>query len=672
MEKDDTSSKLGAILGFLSNNQDDKQLKARINEKLSKEKQEEERNNRYRQKERLYQATPIVIDGLTMDGQKSIVKAIKSAVNFEVDTKKPEVKFPWLKIILGLLAFAAGLIIGFIIGAIKSIKDWGNLAKRLFLSLKTSLVEAFERLRSSKLGKYIEDLVEKIKGKFRGLGRRIRNSKLGKFVEEMVENLKSKFFELVEKVKNSKVGKLAEDVFNTIKTKFDDIVEGVKNFKPGELIKSKFTKITETIDEFFGPLKSLLPKAEGVKPLKILQPIFDFFGDIFKFVSGPFKAGAGLGKLLGRALGPIFALVEVFIGLYQSFTDPKLKDKSFLQKAVTGVVKGIIEFFTGITKLVGLDLFDFDEIRDRIDKVFESFKEGFIPGILQLLNQWNSALLSIPMKIIGWMIGWFDKDAGDKIKEYAKNFDISKTISELWNSIKELVVFAFDWLKENFTWDNVKKTFIQAKDWYIDKLSSLGNVIKDLLSQLVDWIKSLFTLDNIKNLILNATPLGLAYQGGKAISNYFSKDKETKTADTKQPIPTGDFLDDNERVMYSKRGSYSFDKNDQIVAMKKGGPIENALKNMDQKTAKSVDQLKEALGKLSQRLESHFNKTEKLYEAEYKIMNTNNQLLAEIKDKQEPASNVVVNNSSSNMVFSQKTASNLDYRSDMMNRLFAY
>ena len=137
MEKDDTSSKFAAVLNLLSGNPEDKQLKSRIAEKLTKDKQDDERKTRYNQKERLYQAVPIVIDGFTMDGTKGLVKTLKVALDgmFNVDAKKPEIKFPWLRMILTLLAFAAGLIIGVIAGAIKSIKDWGMLAKRLLGTL---------------------------------------------------------------------------------------------------------------------------------------------------------------------------------------------------------------------------------------------------------------------------------------------------------------------------------------------------------------------------------------------------------------------------------------------------------------------------------------------------------------------------------------------------------
>jgi hypothetical protein len=672
MEKDDTSSKLAAVLNLLSGNPDDKQLKAKITEKLTKDKQDEERKTRYKQKERLYQAVPIVIDGFTMDGTKSLVKTLKIALDgmFNVDVKKPEVKFPWLRMILSLLAFAAGLIIGFIVGAIKSIKDWGSLIKKLATSLGKNILGAFERLRKSKLGELIEDFFSKIKGKFVKLIERIKKTKTGKMIEEIFDTLKSKFTNILEEIKQFKPTEFIKSKFTKITKAIEEVFNGIKTAIKENIIVTTISKVFTSIGEFFKPLTDLLPKMQGVKPFKILEPIFSFFDDIFKLVSGPFKAGLAIGKTLGRALGPIFAIFEVFIGLYESFTDPKLKDKSFLQKAVTGVVKGIIEFFTGITKLIGLDLFNFDEIRDRIDKIFSGFKKGFLPGIMQLINQLVSTITSIPMKIVGWIVGWFDKDAGNKIKELGRNFDYLETLKKLWNSIKEVVGLAFDWFKSIFTWDNIKSSLINAKDFYVNKFKSIADGFKDVVSRIIDWLKSLFTWENLKNLFLNATPAGLAIKAGQYVGKKIKGAVSNESAS--QPTPVGDFIDDNQRVMYSKRGSYSFDKNDQIVAMKKGGPIESALKTFDNKTSKSMDSVKKTLEALGKRLETHFSKTEKFYDAEYKLLTANNQALLQLKDAPHPSSNVVVNNSSNNTVFSQRTTSNNEYRFDLAGKAYAY
>lgn len=672
MEKEDSGAKLGAILNLLSGSQEDKLLKSRVSEKLAKDKQNEERNNRYKQKERLYQATPIVIDGLTMDGQKSIVKAIKAAVNLEVDAKKPEVRFPWLKMILGLLAFAAGLILGFLTGAIQKLSEWGRLIKGKFASITEKWTGLLDKIKKTNVWKFLSEALDNLKGKFNDLVKRIKNSKVGMFVTEIFDNLRSKFTETIQKIKNSKVVTFIEDVFTQLRSKFDDIIKGIKNFATENIVVKTVYKFFKTIDDFFKPLTDLLPKSGPSGGFgKFLKPIFEFFDDIWKSLSGFFKAGFNVGKQLGKALGPLFLIVETLIGLYQSFTDPKLKDKSFLQKALTGVVTGIIEFFTGIFQLVGLDLFDFKEIRDRIDKIFESFKEGFVPGILQLFNQLLSSIYSVPIKIVGWIVGWFDKDAGDKIKDYGKQFDYFKFVKDIMDSIVAWIGTAVNWIVDAFK--NLPTTVGNLKDKALEKIITIKDAIFEALTKVVDWLKSMFTWDNLKKLMLNATPLGLAIQGGKWLGEKIvGKEEDSKQAETGKPTPVGDLIDDNQRVMYSKRGSYSFDKNDQIVAMKKGGPIENALKTFDNQTSESVNKSNKMLELLTKRIDSHFSKTEKFYESEFKLLTSNNQALLELKDKEQPQSNVVVNNSTNSMVLSQKTASNNEYRFDLAGKVFAY
>ena len=88
--------------------------------------------------------------------------------------------------------------------------------------------------------------------------------------------------------------------------------------------------------------------------------------------------------------------------------------------------------FLDIFSIFGLEFFNFDEIRDRIDKMFKPFQEGkWIQGIGQILNQNVSFLLAIPGKILGWVVGWFSKDLGKKVTDYFRNFDLFETIKNI-------------------------------------------------------------------------------------------------------------------------------------------------------------------------------------------------------------------------------------------------
>ena len=680
LDSSDLAKKLDLILNFLkgSNN---KQGFTNADLLYSEEKKEKEKTQRLRQKQRLYQAMPIAIDGFTIEGKKDLQKLLKNAFSFNIDVKKPEDKFPWLKIILGLLAFAAGLIIGFISGAIGRLKIWGSLITKSLTLFKKGFLNVLENLRKSKLGQLLEEVFSKIRSKFLSLLEKIRKTKVGQYVEEVFTTVRGKFTDIIKRIRNSNTARMVEEAVADIKAFFNNVTKAVREFNPLQSIRNKLTQITqaiedifkgitvavrenkavksiisvfESIGEFFKPLTALVPRGGGGAIVKALTPIFEVFQDIAKFAGKWFAFGFKYGKILGDALGPIMAIIEVLVGLYQAFTDPKLKDKSFLQKALTGVVTGILEFLTGIFQIIGLDLFDYTEVRDRIDKIFESFNDGFINGILQLVNQLLSLVNSIPIKIVGWIVGWFNKDAGDAIKEYGKNFDwwvyTKNLFNAIFNIVGKMVNFVIGLFKE------IPKKLNNVKNLLTKKMFNLVDMAKETVFKIIDWIKSIFSWETLKKLLLKATPLD------------FSDNQEPEKA----PKPAGDLKSESDRYLYARGQSYKFDPQDQIIALKQGGPLENAIKSIDAKTNKSVADLKKVVEELSNRFDSYFEKTTNLYNAELKLMDNNNKLLQDLKNKEVQGSNVVVNNNSSNMVFSQKSASNLEYRSDLFGRKLAY
>ena len=128
--------------------------------------------------------------------------------------------------------------------------------------------------------------------------------------------------------------------------------------------------------------------------------------------------------------------------------------------------------------------------------------------------------------------------------------------------------------------------------------------------------------------------------------------------------PVGDLYDTNDRTLFSNGQSYSFDKNDEIVALKKGGPIDKLMGRREEMTNNSIKQLTGVVKELRKSFELYAKATSMMQQNEMKLMNENVNLLTAIKDK-EQKSNVLVNNSSNNLVFNEKTSSNLEFRKDM-------
>jgi hypothetical protein len=209
----------------------------------------------------------------------------------------------------------------------------------------------------------------------------------------------------------TKIGKFIEGIFQSLKAKIP------------KAILSPISKFFETIGRLFKVFEA------GKGPLFIMKAfptLFKFFEDYIRIASKVFQYGIKIGRLFGKLLGPVIAIFEVVVGLVQAFTDPKLSDKSFLQKIITGFTQGILNFFD-FFEIFGLDLFKFETIRDRIEAIFKPFREGkWLQGLQALNDQLLSVIISIPGKIIGWIVGWFDKELGQKIMQFFDKFDLGK------------------------------------------------------------------------------------------------------------------------------------------------------------------------------------------------------------------------------------------------------
>jgi len=107
------NDKLASIMALLSEGKPSGKegLMSKITDLFTDSKRETVRTTRLKQKEKLYQATPVVIDSISMEGRKAIQKLLGGTASTKLPDKKQDNKrFPWLT--LGLIA--AGLISGFI------------------------------------------------------------------------------------------------------------------------------------------------------------------------------------------------------------------------------------------------------------------------------------------------------------------------------------------------------------------------------------------------------------------------------------------------------------------------------------------------------------------------------------------------------------------------------
>ena len=358
-------------------------------------------------------------------------KEVKDLVLSPTFAKIQDASNKWLKMILGALAFLAGIIAG-------AIAEIGKLLKGLKLFLS--------------------------------------ETKLGKFIKEIFGALKAKFLEILKPLRETKIGKFIENLL-------------------GEKILKPISKLFENIGRIFKIVEA------GKGPLLIAMKFprfFAFFEDAIRVVFKVFQIGTKIGRLFGKLLGPVLVIFETVVGLVQAFTDPKLSDKSFSQKIITGLTQGLLNFFD-FFEIFGLDLFKFDTIRDRIEAIFKPFREGkWLQGLQAISDQVTSVIISIPGKILGWIVGWFDKELGKKIMDFFDRFDVGKFREAIFKRIGPI-------------FDNIKMFFQSIEE-------KLGPVLGPLIKLLGGPVYLAFMV--FKKVFENAIPL--MKKIGSLVSKVFS------------------------------------------------------------------------------------------------------------------------------------------------------
>jgi len=320
----------------------------------------------------------------------------------------------------------------------------------------------------------------------------------------------------------TKLGKFIKDIFSALKLKFLEILKPIREIKFVKFIGGLLDKnIIKPISKFFDTVGRIFKVIEAGKgPLLVMQMmkkfpvVFKLIEDYVRVASKVFQIAIKVGRLFGKLLGPVLVIFETIVGLVQAFTDPKLKDKSFLQKLITGFTQGILNFFD-FFEIFGLDLFKFETIRDRIEAIFKPFREGkWLQGLQAIQDQLLSILISIPGKIVGWIVGWFNKELGQKIMEFFDKFDLGKFREEIFKRIGKI----FGGLKDFFSSVDGKLSpilnflfkalggpvylafvaFKKVFEYAIPLMKGIGSIV----SKVFGYIKSFFSmiLEGIKSL----------------------------------------------------------------------------------------------------------------------------------------------------------------------------
>jgi len=493
----------------------------------------------------------------------------------------------------------------------------------------------------------IAEIVKMLKG----LKLFLSETKLGKFIKEIFSAIKLKILELLKPIRETKFVKFIEDALKE------------KVIKP-------IAKLFETIGRVFKIVEG------GKGPLlmmKAFPTFFKLFEDYIRIAFKVFQVGSKIGRLVGKLLGPVLALFEVIVGLYQAFTDPKLADKSFLQKIVTGLTQGLLNFFD-FFEIFGLDLFKFETIRDRIEEIFKPFREGkWLQGLSQIGNQLSSVIISIPGKIVGWIIGWFDKDLGKKISDFFDRFDLGKfytAIAKRIGNIFEPIMNLFNYIGEKISpyittiltllggpvmwaFELLKKTF--------EYIAPLMKDIASLASKFFGYIKNFFVMiwDGIKSLADKISQIPFMKKVGEELKAIASESQITE-----MPTPavaTTPIFDVSSETNMANRNLNDLSKpfsmfTDEMNNLNKtnGFNFENLVSKIENNPSEAFSIFGDQMGNLN-KTNAVNNKIAVDQLREFKTLNQKFDMLMEQLANNRPTVNNVINQSTQNS-FPQSTS----------------
>jgi len=365
----------------------------------------------------------------------AVFKMLRDVIAGLIPKKEEEVKekkktnFLW-----GLLA----LLTGIVVGLIEFIGSWFNRIRRLISSLNVFkwLRDAFMVLRSkivsaaSRIAKMFRDskLFKKLEGIWRGLIASIKESSLFKKIRT--------FFS-----EESFLGKL----FKKIGAFFRG--EG----KAGSAIK--------LISKALSGIGSSVQKGAS-----FFMRIAKMVGGLGKTIFNALKKTPlfKIGKIIGRALGPVIAIIDIITNTIGSVKQQGLSFKSVLD----GLLGGIVSFFT-------LGILNFENIKKLTDKITDAFSEGnIVEGVMRILLAVPDLIFQGIGKIATWIAG---KIFGEDIKKKVENFFKGDFTGKLFGIIKkaqDIVMWPLrtmlKFIKDHFNVDIIgwaKEMLDKAPDW---------------------------------------------------------------------------------------------------------------------------------------------------------------------------------------------------------------
>ena len=354
-----------------------------------------------------------------------------------------------LAIIGGLTGALVGLLGGFALGVLESIKLMGkgfkNLGGRIFTFIDDLFGKNISKGLNSLKGGFkarlltpLDDFFKGIKTAFNLGNKGLKTYKaslsqtLGNFFGRMTRNIRLASDGIVNNAKGLKA--TIGGFFGSIGTKFTSAFKGfTTNFGLTDDIKKATDSIKSIKSSIAGFVTPFAKTAEQGKKLKglVMMAIspFKLFADFFKFFAAKF---APVGKVLGKIFLPVTIIMGIFDGI---------------KGAISGAAKeeGVAnKFIGGIT--------------------------GAIKGILV-------GLIGMPLDLLKDLVGWIAGKLGfENAQESLKGFSFSGLIGNIIDTIRSFFEGVVDIVVGLFTFDGDK-----IKSGFGDVFGAVGDVIKSIL-----------------------------------------------------------------------------------------------------------------------------------------------------------------------------------------------
>jgi hypothetical protein len=354
----------------------------------------------------------------------------------------------------GILAFAAGLIGGTVVGFVSEvaalfgalIKDanWIKSISQTIAKIQSNIVGIFVRAYKA-VSAFLDN--RSIIGKFARIGNQLRSMAVAVAmqVDLAVSYLNGKLFKpLVGKIQQigkawtdfakalSTAGKTLSELFNTAKSAGAVIGESATGI----------SKFFSGFSKFFGLLSNT-------------------FGMFFQGFQAGLKLGKGLANVLGsvlKALGPLMKVIALPLLIITS-----------LIAAIIGFVKGFKE-------------------------------DGIIGGIKGAIVGIFDALIGGLLDMIKGAVSWIASMLGfDNVSKVLDSFSFSQLFKDGVDAIFDTVIYAFDWFKSIFSFEKFSKAFenFNVAGIWLTIVSGILDTLKGAFS----WIATMFGAFDIANVL---------------------------------------------------------------------------------------------------------------------------------------------------------------------------